>query len=152
MISLTVDAVIFNLLSDDLEVLLIRRGRPNEPFFDHWALVGGYVEKGERLEDALRREVREETGLDLRMPLDEIGIFDDPNRDPRGRVITIAYRTFVSRDRVAPQAGDDAKEVAWFSLRALPPLAFDHALIVEQARTMGYGKTFQNEAEAPDLH
>jgi 8-oxo-dGTP diphosphatase len=123
---LTADAVLIK----GNEILLIRRGR--EPFRGAWALPGGFVEVGERVEDACRRELMEETGLkgDL---VDLLGVYGDPKRDPRGHTVTVAYVCKVG-GIVAVAAGDDADEARWFALDKLPELAFDHAQIVEEAR------------------
>ncbi|MBU0551814.1 NUDIX hydrolase [Myxococcota bacterium] len=125
----TVDAVVFGLgVEGVLSLLLVRRGRPKEPFFDHWALPGGFIDMDETLEGSLLRELREETGLILPY-MEQLGAFGDPGRDPRGRVITIAYLALVPP--AAVKGGDDAAEARWFPLQALPPLAFDHAAILE---------------------
>jgi 8-oxo-dGTP diphosphatase len=112
------------------EVLLIRRGRP--PFEGAWAIPGGFVEVGESCEDAVRREVAEETGLLSRLAA-LVGVYSDPKRDPRGHVVSVVYLLAVSG--VLPvKAGDDAAEARWFPLDALPPLAFDHDRILADAR------------------
>ncbi|MCS7178720.1 MAG: NUDIX domain-containing protein [Anaerolineae bacterium] len=127
----TVDVVMFTLREDDLQVLLVQRRHP--PFAGMWAIPGGFVDMGESLEDAARRELEEETGV-RSVPLEQLGAFGDPGRDPRGRVITVAYFALIPPDRVQPRAGDDAAEARWWSLRALPPLAFDHDRILHCAR------------------
>lgn len=110
------------------EILLIQRDRA--PFAGRWALPGGFVDEGEDLETAARRELKEETGL-LAGTLRQVGTFGAPGRDPRGWTVAIA---FVTTDTPGePRAGDDAREARWFEQRALPSLAFDHALIVEAA-------------------
>ncbi|MBU1899823.1 NUDIX hydrolase, partial [Myxococcota bacterium] len=104
----TVDAVVFGLgVEGVLSLLLVRRGRPKEPFFDHWALPGGFIDMDETLEGSLLRELREETGLILPY-MEQLGAFGDPGRDPRGRVITIAYLALVPP--AAVKGGDDAAE------------------------------------------
>ena len=128
------------------EVLLVRRARA--PFAGEWALPGGFVDVGERTEDACRRELVEETGLRGDV-VDLLGVYSDPARDPRGHTVTVAYVLKVSgivdvaagpqrggaaSGPVAPAPGDDAAEARWFPLDALPPLAFDHARIAEDAR------------------
>jgi 8-oxo-dGTP diphosphatase len=112
-------------------VLLIRR--KNAPFAGKWALPGGYVEEMERLGDAARRELQEETGLE-NIELEQLHAFGDPGRDPRGWTITIAFLARVHPQLLKPKAGDDAAEVKWFPLGKLPALAFDHAEIVQRAR------------------
>jgi 8-oxo-dGTP diphosphatase len=111
-------------------VLLIRRGRP--PFQGAWALPGGFIEMDETLEESARRELKEETGLTVGK-LEFLGIYDEPKRDPRGRVISAAFLAIVSPN-LMPQAADDAEGADWFSLRRPPTLAFDHAAILSDAR------------------
>jgi len=113
-----------------LSVLLIRRLR--EPFAGHHALPGGFVEIDEPLEAAARRELAEETGI-TPPHLVPRGMYGDPGRDPRGRTISAVFRAVVWRDSHLPIAGDDAAAARWFSLRRLPPLAFDHGRIVRDA-------------------
>lgn len=119
---------------DRWRVLLIRRARP--PFQGHWALPGGFVEPFEPLEQAARREMWEETGLEPER-LEQLYTFGAPGRDPRGWTISVAHLAVVGHDEAEafrPQAADDAAEVGWFDLQALPTLAFDHAEILEHAR------------------
>lgn len=125
--ALTVDAI---LLKGPSEVLLVRRGR--EPFQGAWAIPGGFVDVGERVEDAARRELVEETGLrgDI---VDLLGVYSDPKRDPRGHTVSVAFVMKVG-GIVDVQAGDDADEARWFSLVKLPALAFDHERILADAR------------------
>ncbi|SRR6266851_2276575 len=113
------------------KVLLIRRKHP--PFAGCWAIPGGYVEIDEALEEAARRELREETGL-KGDGLEQIYTFGDPGRDPRERTISVVYLTRVAATGAKPQAGDDAAEVGWFSLQKPPKLAFDHREILAHAR------------------
>jgi 8-oxo-dGTP diphosphatase len=112
-------------------VLLIRR--KHEPFAGRWALPGGFVDEGETLEAAARRELREETGLAVER-LEQIGTYGDPGRDPRGWTVSVVYLARVDAAALAPQAADDAEEVGWFALDEVPPLAFDHARILADAR------------------
>lgn len=123
----TVDVVIFTLRENDLQVLLIRRRNP--PFAGMWAIPGGFVDIDESLEAAAARELEEETGV-RGVYLEQFHTFGDPGRDPRGRTITVAYLALVRADWVQPRAGDDAAEARWWSVRALPPLAFDHDRIL----------------------
>jgi 8-oxo-dGTP diphosphatase len=113
-------------------VLLIRRR--HDPFAGAWAIPGGFVDEGETLEAAARRELREETGLAVD-DLEQVRTFGDPGRDPRGWTIAVAYLARVDASSVRPQAADDAAEVAWHPLDELPPLAFDHADILAVVRT-----------------
>jgi 8-oxo-dGTP diphosphatase len=112
-------------------VLLIRRRR--EPFAGIWALPGGFVDQDESLEDAARRELREETGVKTSR-LEQLQAFGDPGRDPRGHTISVVYLTQLNPARVKPVAADDAAEVGWFGLDKLPPLAFDHAKILRLSK------------------
>ncbi len=130
--SVTVDAVIFALRDDDLQVLLIKRKHP--PFQGMWAIPGGFVEIDEPLETAARRELLEETGL-TGVGLEQLYTFGDPDRDPRGRVITVAYFAAVQAGAAVPRAGDDAADVCWWSIYHLPPLASDHGKILSYALT-----------------
>lgn len=127
---LTADCMVVN---DRNEVLLVRRG--NDPYKGCWALPGGFMEMDETLEHCAVRELEEETGLkvdeqDIRL----IGIYSAPGRDPRGRTVTAAYLVKNVECRMKDaHAGDDAAELRWWSLFALPTLAFDHAQIVADA-------------------
>lgn len=127
--ALTADCAV--LADGGRRILLIRRGR--EPFAGGWALPGGFVEIDEDLPDAARRELREETGIRVER-LAQIGAFGRPDRDPRGRVVSVAFLAAVgAADGSPPRAADDAAEARWFALDDLPPLAFDHAEIVDAA-------------------
>jgi 8-oxo-dGTP diphosphatase len=127
--AVTVDVVIFNLAENDLKVLLVRRAYP--PFKGKWAIPGGFVHSAEALDDAARRELEEETNV-REVYLEQLYSFGQPKRDPRGRVITVAYFALVAGD-VPTRAGDDAAEAAWHSAYAPPDLAFDHAEILKYA-------------------
>jgi 8-oxo-dGTP diphosphatase len=129
--AVTVDLVVFTLIDDALHVLLIERGL--EPFKGEWALPGGFVRIKEPLEVAAKRELQEETGLSEAY-LEQVGAHGKPERDPRERVISIAYFAIISSDGVRLQAGSDAHRVTWRSARDLPDLAFDHKEIIEAAR------------------
>ncbi|MBP5527063.1 MAG: NUDIX hydrolase [Bacteroidales bacterium] len=112
------------------EVLLVRRG--NEPFKGCWALPGGFMEMDETIEHCAVRELMEETGIEVdESMLSLVGVFSAPGRDPRGRTVTAAY--LVRADVGEAKAGDDAAEVRWWPLNALPPLAFDHDAIIASA-------------------
>jgi len=129
---LTVDGVVIR----NGKILLIRR--KNEPFKGRWALPGGFVEYGETVEEAVMREVAEETGLATE--IDGIaGVYSDPGRDPRGHTISIAY-LLSPKDDSEPEGGDDAAEAKFFDVNELPPLAFDHDRIIKDAlHTMNHG-------------
>jgi 8-oxo-dGTP diphosphatase len=127
-----VDAVVYQIRAGRLSVLLIRRERA--PFAGLWALPGGFVEPDEDLSAAARRELREETGIDLSW-MEQLYSFGDPQRDPRGRVISVSYLAIVPADeKVQPHAGDDARQAEWFDADHLPAMAFDHQTILEVAR------------------
>ncbi len=135
--ALTVDCVVFGLDEDELQVLLIRRGL--EPFVGSWALPGGFIHLDESLEDAARRELEEETGL-RKLYLEQLCTFGDIGRDPRERVITVAYYALVKLSEHKVRAATDAADAAWFGISDLPSLAFDHASIVETALSRLRGK------------
>jgi len=126
----TVDVVIFTLRQQSLQVLLVRRRHP--PFEGMWAIPGGFVDMDESLEEAALRELEEETGV-RDVYLEQLYTFGAPDRDPRGRTITVAYFAVVAADAVRLRAGDDAAEAHWWPVDRLPPLAFDHADILAYA-------------------
>ena len=128
--ALTVDAVVFGLDDEDLKVLLIRRGL--EPFQDRWALPGGFVRVGESLEGAVRRELQEETGV-VQVFLEQLYTFGAVGRDPRKRVVTVAYFALVRLSDHRIKAATDACDAAWFSVSEARGLAFDHDGIVVAA-------------------
>jgi 8-oxo-dGTP diphosphatase len=130
--ALTVDCVVFGLDEKELEVLLIRRGE--EPFKGKWALPGGFVRLEETLEEAALRELEEETGLRAKVYLEQLYTFGAIDRDPRERVVTVAYFALVKLSDHRVRAATDAAEAAWFAEDDLPALAFDHAKIVDVAR------------------
>ena len=137
--ALTVDCAVFGFDSGGLQVLLIRRGL--EPFRHHWALPGGFVRVEESLEDAARRELEEETGLHG-VFLEQLYTFGRLNRDPRERVVSVAWFALVKPSALS--ASTDAAEAKWFSVSDLPPLAFDHAEILNTALERLRGKlTYQ---------
>jgi 8-oxo-dGTP diphosphatase len=131
--SVTVDVVIFSILDEELKVLLIKR--KIWPYEGMWAIPGGFVKMDESLEDAAYRELAEETGVREDVYLEQLYTFGRPQRDPRTRVITVAYFALVSADKINPRAADDAEEVGWFSVYHSPALAFDHAEILDYALT-----------------
>ncbi|MEM6513689.1 MAG: NUDIX domain-containing protein [Pseudomonadota bacterium] len=130
--AVTVDVVIFTVRSDELKVLLIKRAL--EPFRGSWALPGGFVEMDESLIDAAKRELREETGVTAAY-LEQLYSFGAPDRDPRERVISVAYYALMPSDALEIKASSDAEGVGWFSIDELPTLAFDHSDILEMALT-----------------
>jgi 8-oxo-dGTP diphosphatase len=129
-VKVTVDLVIFALREHDLHVLLVRRGVP--PFEGWWALPGGFIREGESLEDAARRELGEETGV-RDVYLEQLYTFGDPGRDPRGRVVTVAYYALLTSDTTPIEAGSDAAAARWWPARDYPTLAFDHQEILDYA-------------------
>lgn len=135
--ALTVDIVVFALDDEDLQVMLIERDLP--PFAGQWALPGGFVRVEETLDQAAARELREETGLSD-IFLEQLFTFGDLQRDPRERVVTVAYYALVNLAGHAVQASTDARNAAWFPVTELPTLAFDHARIVETALERLRGK------------
>ena len=128
--AVTTDIVIFTIRRQQLELLLIRRA--DEPFKDCWALPGGFVNIDEDLDRCALRELEEETGI-TGVYLEQLYTFGAPGRDPRERVISVAWYALIPPDRMNIRAASDAREVAWFEVRQLPPLAFDHKAIVEMA-------------------
>jgi len=128
--AVTVDVVIFTIRDEELKLLLIRRA--GEPYRGKWALPGGFVRLDEDLEAAARRELEEETGV-TGVYLEQLYTFGHPERDPRERVITIAYYALIPSDKVRLQAATDAEAVGWFGLGELTSLAFDHDDIVAMA-------------------
>lgn len=129
----TVDVVLFTFSDGELRTLLIQRGV--EPFTGRWALPGGFVRMDESLEAAAERELLEETGVGD-VYLEQLYTFGEPERDPRGRVITVVYFALLSADqagRVSVRGGDDAQDARWWDVYALPELAFDHRPIMAYA-------------------
>jgi 8-oxo-dGTP diphosphatase len=128
--AVTTDVVIFTLRDKQLKLLVIMR--KGEPFRGKWALPGGFVQLDEDLEAAARRELAEETGVSG-VYLEQLYTFGAVDRDPRERVITVAYYALIASDQVVLQAATDAEAVGWFSMDDLPTLAFDHQHIVDKA-------------------
>lgn len=126
--ALTTDCVVFDQRG---HVVLIRR--KNDPFKGSYALPGGFVDVGERVEDGCRRELKEETGLEVGA-LHLLGVYSDPGRDPRGHTCSVAYLARVGR--AEPQAGDDATSVEWVADWRSESLAFDHAQILADAELL----------------
>lgn len=128
--ALTVDCVVFGLDEEDLKVLLIQRDL--EPFEGCWALPGGFVRLEETLEEAARRELREETGIE-NVYLEQLYTIGDVDRDPRERVVTVAYYALVNLSDHRVHAATDARNAAWFAIEDVPSLAFDHPKILKMA-------------------
>jgi 8-oxo-dGTP diphosphatase len=127
----TVDIVLFRVRNDCLETLLVKRGK--EPYKGRWVFPGGFINMDERLGDAAARELQEETGM-TNIVLESFGSFDNPKRDPRGRVISIAHLGLLPRENETEvQGADDAAEAQWFRISDVPSLAFDHDEMLETA-------------------
>jgi 8-oxo-dGTP diphosphatase len=129
--AVTVDVVLVTRETSP-RVLLIQRKK--EPFAGCWALPGGFVDEGETLLAAAQRELLEETSLTI-SELEQLFAAGDPGRDPRGWTISVVFLARGDARKLKPKAADDATEVKWFPLNELPPLAFDHAMILQRAST-----------------
>lgn len=147
--AVTADILVFTMVSDKLHVLLIRR--KNHPFKDYWAIPGGFVNIDESVEEAAYRELEEETGA-KDIYLEQLYTFSDVNRDPRMRVISVAYIALVAADKLSLQAGDDAADVRWFEVNSLlhkliteDMLAFDHEKILMCAMKRLRGKLYDSD-------
>ena len=130
-IKVAVDAVVFGYKDKMLNVLLIRRNI--DPYKDSWALPGGLVLEDENLEQAVERELKEETNVTVDY-LEQLYSFGDLGRDPRNRVVSITYFALVKPEHHDIKADTDAKDVAWFDVQNLPELAFDHSKILKKAK------------------
>ena len=131
--AVTVDLVVLAHDGPAVVTLLVKRG--SEPFAGFWAIPGGFLDIDEEIEVGVRRELREETGLDLRVPITFLGVFGKPGRDPRGRTISLAYVAYLPGDLPEVTGGDDAAEAGWRPATPADPatpLAFDHAQIVRK--------------------
>lgn len=126
--AVTADCVVFGFDEHGLNVLLIERG--GEPYKGYWAIPGGFMNIDETAEQGAIRELNEETGLELKYPR-QFGAFTAVNRDPRERVITIAFYALMRKSDV--KGSDDAVKAQWFPLDEIPPLAFDHDDIMYKA-------------------
>lgn len=128
--AVTTDIVVFTMRHDELEVLLVKRALP--PYRNLWALPGGFVNLEESLEAGARRELEEETGI-KEAYFEQLYTFGEPDRDPRERVITVAYFALLPSDACDIRAGSDARAVSWFGIQNIPELAFDHMAILDMA-------------------
>jgi 8-oxo-dGTP diphosphatase len=128
--SVSADCVIFGFDRADLSVLLIERGQ--EPFKGQWSFPGGFMNMDETTLQCAARELKEETGING-LFLEQLGAYSTVDRDPRERVITIAYFSLVRTSENKPVAGDDAAKARWFPINGLPSLAFDHDLVLRTA-------------------
>jgi len=129
--AVTTDIVIFTIRDAQLKLLLIQRKLT--PFKGSWALPGGFVAMHEDIEQCAKRELGEETGV-KNVYLEQLRAYGDPKRDPRERVITIAFFALIASDDIRIKADTDAEAVGWFDIATLPKLAFDHKTIVSDAR------------------
>ena len=127
--AVTADCIVFACQNEKTQVLLIKRG--SEPCKDMWALPGGFMNIDESAEEAAIRELKEETGIDVK-EVTQVGAYSKVDRDPRERVITIAFYTVIDNP-VKAVGQDDAKQAEWFTLDNLPTLAFDHSEILSAA-------------------
>lgn len=135
--AVTTDCVIFGFDAGELKLLLIERGI--EPFKGKWAFPGGFLNMEENSDECARRELFEETGIE-NVFIEQLYTFSDVNRDPRGRVITVAYYALVKLSDYKIQAGDDAQSAKWFPISQVPSLAFDHDRILRVALNRLRGK------------
>jgi 8-oxo-dGTP diphosphatase len=135
--ALTVDCVVFGFDEGDLKLLLIQRDL--EPFAGKWALPGGFVRVEESLDEAALRELQEETGVG-KVYLEQLYTFGEPKRDPRERVVTVAYYALVKLSDHRIKGATDARNAAWFDINDLPRVAFDHEKIIEAALLRLKGK------------
>ena len=126
--AVTTDCVVFRFEGNKLKTLLIERG--NEPYKGCWAFPGGFLKMDEDAEHGALRELEEETGLKLEY-VEEFGTFSTVDRDPRGRVISIAF--YAITDLTEVKGADDAAKAQWFSINEIPQLAFDHDIMLEKA-------------------
>ena len=128
--ALTVDNVILAKENDEWYVLLIQR--KHEPYKNSWALPGGFVDVDEKIEIAAMRELKEETGISG-IPLQFLNYFDEPGRDPRERTVSMAF-VCILKQRIEAHPASDARKAEWHKIDNLPELAFDHSIIIEQAK------------------
>ena len=126
--AVTTDCVVFSKDSDGMSVLLIERA--NEPFKGCWAFPGGFMDMDENAEECAKRELKEETGLELGT-MRQLGAFTEVDRDPRGRTVSIVYYAVI--DKAEVKGSDDAAQARWFPIDSIPSLAFDHEKILAMA-------------------
>lgn len=137
--AVTADCIVFDCRDNQPKVLLIQR--KNEPCKGRWAFPGGFMNINETAEDAARRELKEETGLTVSQ-VHQIGAYTTVDRDPRERVITIAYYAFLDGDATVT-GRDDAADAKWFPIDDLPPLAFDHQDILDRAVSLAFDERYR---------
>lgn len=129
-VRITADLVILTVRDEALNVLLVERA--NDPYQGRAALPGGFLRDDETLDDAARRELAEETAMGERLHLEQVGAYSAPDRDPRGRVVTVSYLA-IAPSLPVPTAGSDARAAGWAPVESVPPLAFDHDEILADA-------------------
>jgi len=147
--SVTTDILVFTIHKGKLKILLIKRKNP--PYQGAWAIPGGFIEMDEDLEESALRELKEETGVE-EANLIQLHAFGKPNRDPRMRVITVAYITFIPLNRLRFKANSDAKQSCLVPVYALPKLAFDHSKIINFAIKFIKNNIFISDLLKPFLH
>ncbi len=129
--AITVDAMVFRKRGENLQILLIKR--KNEPFRDMWALPGGFLDMDETLEEAVQRELKEETGMEG-ITLKQFKAFSAIDRDPRGHTISVVFYGHAGSDqKQKPKGADDAQMACWHHMNQLPKLAFDHQEVLRKA-------------------
>ncbi len=128
--SVTVDILVFRWWRGELSLLVIKRA--NEPFQNQWAFPGGFVDPDESLDAAAKREMQEETNVNIE-DIHQLGAYGKPGRDPRGHTVTVAYFTIINNDHLQPIAASDAIQLSWKNIGECAPLAFDHEEILEEA-------------------
>src|SRR6187402_132332 len=129
-IKVAVDAIVFGYQNNQLYVLLIQQKFGTKEFY--WALPGGLVKNDESLQDAVKRELKEETNISVNYFEQLFTFGDDVFRDPRNRVISVAYFALVDSSKLIVKADSDAEKAQWFKIQEIPPLAFDHTIILEK--------------------
>jgi 8-oxo-dGTP diphosphatase len=128
--SVTTDVIIFAIRNSELSVLLIKRGI--EPFKGTWTIPGGFVDIADSIEDTARKKLKEKTGVEAEY-LEQLYTFGDVKRDPRGRVISVAYFALINPKDTKLSTSPEADEVKWFTIKSLPKLSFDHKKILDYA-------------------
>jgi 8-oxo-dGTP diphosphatase len=130
---LTADAVVFTIMNDSLKILLIKR--KYDPYKGMFALPGGYINIDEELEDGVKRELEEETGV-KNVFLKQLHAYGKIGRDPRGRIVTIPYLALIDSEDIKLHATTDAEDAKWYEVYDMPKLAFDHKQIIDEALSL----------------